>query len=41
VLVRPRVRGAYAVLAPTLGLASLAFGLWYAAAAWALAPYPF
>src|SRR5215212_1709707 len=41
VLVRPRVRGAYVVLAPTLGLASLAFGLWYAAAAWALAPYPF
>jgi len=41
VLVRPRVRGAYAVVAPTLGLTSLAFGLWYAAAAWALAPYPF
>jgi len=41
VLVRPRVRGAHAVLAPALGVASLAFGLWYAAAAWALAPYPF
>ena len=41
VLVHPRVRGAYAVLAPTLGVVSLAFGLWYAAAAWALAPYPF
>jgi hypothetical protein len=41
VLVRPRVRGAYAVLAPALGVTSLAFGLWYAAAAWALAPYPF
>jgi hypothetical protein len=25
---------------PALGLASLAFGLWYAAAAWSLAPYP-
>jgi len=40
-LVHPRVRGAYVVLAPTLGVASLAFGVWYAAAAWALAPYPF
>jgi hypothetical protein len=27
--------------APLLGAASLAFGLWYAAAAWSLAPYPF
>jgi hypothetical protein len=26
--------------APVLGLASLAFGLWYAAAAWSLMPYP-
>jgi ABC-type nickel/cobalt efflux system permease component RcnA len=26
---------------PVLGALSLAFGLWYAAAAWALAPYPF
>jgi high-affinity nickel permease len=26
---------------PAIGLASLAFGLWYAAAAWSLAPYPF
>ena len=25
---------------PAIGLASLAFGLWYAAAAWSLAPYP-
>src|SRR5829696_6068698 len=41
VLVHRRVRGAYVVLAPTLGVVSLAFGLWYAAAAWALAPYPF
>ena len=27
--------------APVLGVASLAFGLWYAAAAWSLMPYPF
>lgn len=27
--------------APVLGAASLLFGLWYAAAAWSLAPYPF
>jgi ABC-type nickel/cobalt efflux system permease component RcnA len=26
---------------PALGAMSLAFGLWYAAAAWSLAPYPF
>jgi high-affinity nickel permease len=26
---------------PALGTVSLAFGVWYAAAAWALAPYPF
>ena len=26
---------------PVLGALSLAFGLWYAAAAWAFAPYPF
>ena len=29
------------VVAPALGAASLAFGLWYAAAAWSVAPYPF
>jgi ABC-type nickel/cobalt efflux system permease component RcnA len=28
-------------LVPALGAASLAFGLWYAAAAWSLVPYPF
>ena len=28
-------------LVPALGAASLLFGLWYAAAAWTLAPYPF
>lgn len=27
--------------APVLGLLSLAFGFWYAAAAWSLMPYPF
>ena len=26
---------------PALGALSLVFGLWYAAAAWSLAPYPF
>ncbi|MFN0155373.1 MAG: hypothetical protein ACKVUT_13440 [Gaiella sp.] len=35
------VAGSMAVLAPGLGLASLAFGAWYAAAVWSLAPYPF
>src|SRR4051794_5034463 len=30
-----------ATLAPALGFASLAFGVWYAAAAWSLASYPF
>ena len=29
------------VAAPALGFLSLSFGLWYAAAAWSLAPYPF
>ena len=29
------------VVAPALGAASLGFGLWYAAAAWSVAPYPF
>jgi hypothetical protein len=36
-----RVSGATATAAPALALSSLAFGLWYAAAAWSLAPYPF
>lgn len=35
------VATASATLVPVLGTLSLAFGLWYAAAAWALAPYPF
>jgi ABC-type nickel/cobalt efflux system permease component RcnA len=33
---RSRVGG----VAPALGTASLAFGVWYAAAAWAVVPYP-
>jgi hypothetical protein len=33
-------QGAVAAAAPAFGLASLAFGLWYAAAVWILMPYP-
>ena len=35
------VAGAVAGTIPAIGVASLAFGFWYAAAAWSLAPYPF
>jgi high-affinity nickel permease len=35
------VAAASTALVPVLGAASLAFGLWYAAAAWNLASYPF
>jgi hypothetical protein len=35
------VQGAFNGIAPALGVGSLAFGIWYATAAWALAPYPF
>jgi High-affinity nickel-transport protein len=35
------VQATFARLAPALGMLSLAFGVWYAGAAWALAPYPF
>ncbi|MBA2460663.1 MAG: hypothetical protein H0V45_02650 [Actinobacteria bacterium] len=35
------VRGAFNTVAPALGVGSLAFGVWYAAAAWTLLPYPF
>ena len=35
------VTGAANAVVPALGAASLAFGFWYAAAAWSLAPYPF
>ena len=41
VMAARRTGGAVAAAAPALGAASLAFGLWYAAAAWSLAPYPF
>jgi ABC-type nickel/cobalt efflux system permease component RcnA len=37
---RPLAAASTAVV-PALGTLSLAFGIWYAAAAWALAPYPF
>ena len=37
---RPMQR-ALAAGVPVLGVSSLAFGAWYAAAAWSLAPYPF
>jgi ABC-type nickel/cobalt efflux system permease component RcnA len=37
---RPVAAAANTVV-PALGALSLAFGIWYAAAAWALAPYPF
>jgi ABC-type nickel/cobalt efflux system permease component RcnA len=40
-LVTRPVTGAFAGVAPVLGTASLAFGVWYATAAWSLAPYPF
>ena len=35
------VRSVFHVAAPILGVVSLWFGIWYAAAAWSLAPYPF
>ena len=40
-LSRKPVAAASVTLIPVLGALSLAFGVWYAAAAWALAPYPF
>jgi high-affinity nickel permease len=36
-----RHAAALPTVAPILGVVSLAFGVWYAAGAWALAPYPF
>jgi len=35
------LRSSFNRVAPVLGVSSLAFGIWYATAAWALAPYPF
>jgi hypothetical protein len=40
-LVARPARAAFGALAPALGGVSLAFGIWYATAAWSLAPYPF
>jgi hypothetical protein len=40
-LSRPRVRRSFAQLAPALGLASLAFGVWYALGSQSLVPYVF
>ena len=40
-LVLGPARAAFGAVAPALGGASLAFGVWYATAAWSLAPYPF
>jgi High-affinity nickel-transport protein len=40
-LATPVVARSVTGVAPALGVASLAFGIWYAAAAWSLAPYPF
>jgi hypothetical protein len=34
-------QGVLTAVAPVFGIASLAFGCWYAAAAWSLMPYPF
>jgi hypothetical protein len=41
VLSRERVSRALAALAPGLGVASLAFGVWYALGAVAVVPYLF
>jgi hypothetical protein len=41
VLSTRRVTGVLTTAAPALALSSLAFGVWYGAAAWSLAPYPF
>jgi high-affinity nickel permease len=35
------VAAASSAVVPALGAVSLAFGVWYAAAAWSVAPYPF
>jgi hypothetical protein len=40
-LVASPVRTAFGTIAPALGALSLAFGVWYATAAWSVAPYPF
>lgn len=35
------LRSSLTAMAPGLGVASFAFAIWYGAAAWTLAPYPF
>jgi len=40
-LVSRPLRSSFNGVAPVLGVSSLVFGIWYATAAWALAPYPF
>jgi high-affinity nickel permease len=40
-LTNRRVEGAFGVLAPSLGVISFVFGVWYAAAAWNFGPSPF
>lgn len=40
-LVSRPVSTAFGGVAPALGVGSLAFGVWYATAAWSLTPYPF
>ncbi len=40
-LVSRPVSSSFGAVAPVLGTASLAFGLWYATSAWSLTPYPF
>jgi cytochrome c biogenesis protein CcdA len=41
IMVAGPVRATFATVAPALGALSLAFGVWYGAAAWSVAPYPF
>jgi hypothetical protein len=41
ILVARPVRATFATVAPALAALSLAFGIWYGAAAWSVAPYPF
>ena len=40
-LSRGPVAAVFTTAAPALGCLSLAFGIWYAFAAWSVAPYPF
>jgi high-affinity nickel permease len=40
-LVSRPARAAFGAVAPALAGASLVFGVWYATAAWSMAPYPF